>query len=158
MVAKAPRNTNPETGEIPADDIDPGFDFAEPTEFNEEQVQLKLEDVKGEMLLIAAMEEATQDTAFGKTDVYVCRVIRAETDPAVLYDRVLLFWEGIKRQLLPNMGTGRWTAGRLKKGTVTNPKQWWMEAPKASDRKALQDAINNAVDFRDVTGDIDVPF
>lgn len=158
MATRQPRNVDPETGEIPANAEDPGFDFAEMPEFDEEAVQLKLDDCKGELLLIAAMEEATQKTAFGNNDVFLCRVIRAETDPPVLYDRVLLFWEGIKRQVEPNIGTGRYTAGRLKKGTVTNPKQWVMTKPEGKDRKVLHDALANAVSFRDVTGDIEPPF
>jgi hypothetical protein len=128
------------------------FDLPDDLEEQEQQytVQVELRDLVGRLILIKPFEETTIKTKFGDSEVTLCEVIDAEADPAVHYDRVACFWTGMRQQMAAKVGSDRWIAGRLKKGTQQNDRQYWMESPKASDRKALSDALSNAVHYTEL--------
>lgn len=110
----------------------------------------RLADYLDELILIRPKEYGSMDTSFGKATVLYCDVLIPTPDKGSgqhlnLGDKVPVFWKGVQAQLDDSIG--EWVAGRVIKGTESNPRAYWIKPPEEADVPILEAVIAGIQDF-----------
>lgn len=120
---------------------------------NPGQPKDRLSDFEGSLVALQGREWKEYETKFGNTLALQVQAYIINDNGNGTYinlGEIPIFWKGVAIQVEGAEafnGSGDYLGGRLRQGTSSNPKAWWVEPPDEEDRGRLEAFAKNLADF-----------